>query len=243
MNLPSGVEAARNVPNGSSQSSDDSDVDTVENVGSWLQLPTNQNTLPMHVVNQMDLGGRAFFRQRDAAAAGIHSRQLRRLVDDGAVERVARGLYRFTNAELTEHYTHAAVCARVAGAIICLLTALRIHDIGTQMPRQVWIAIPHKARQPRVPELPLRVVRFSGVFLRYGVRDTTFEGVPARITSPARTVVDCFRFRHVVGKDVALEALRDAYYERKATVGQIWRAAEACRAKSLVGPVLEALLG
>ena len=131
-------------------------------------------------------------------------------MDDGTVERVARGLYRIAEAEPTEHYTRAAVCARVPGAIICLLTALSIHELGTQLPRKVWIAIPHKARTPRVAELPIRVVRFSGASLRYGVVDTTFEGVAARITSPARTVVDCFRFRRLFGIHVALEALRDA---------------------------------
>ena len=188
------------------------------------------------------LGEQTFFRARDATALGLGSRSLQRLVDDGAVERVARGLYRVAGAEPTEHYTEAAVCARVPGAIVCLLTALSVHELGTQLPRQVWIAIPHKARTPHVPELPIRVVRFSGVSLQYGVADVEFEGVPARITSPARTVVDCFRLRRLVGIDVAIEALRDAVYDRKATVGQIWRAAEACRAKSLIRPVLEALL-
>ena len=190
-----------------------------------------------------NLGAKTFFRQRDAAEVGIHSRALRRLVDDGSVERVARGLYRLAEAELTEHYTLAAVCARVPGAIVCLLTALNVHGLGTQLPRDVWIAIPHKARTPRLPELPVRVVRFSGASLRYGVGDAAFEGVPARITSPARTVVDCFRFRRLVGKDVALEALRDALEERRASADEIWRAAEVCRAKSLVGPVMETLSG
>ena len=193
------------------------------------------------VAGLQDLGPQTFFRARDAAELGVHSRALRRLVEEGAVERIARGLYRVASAEPTENYTHAAVCARVPHGIVCLLTALRIHDLGTQMPGQVWIAIPHKARAPRLPELPVRVVRFSGVSLRYGVVDTTFEGVPARITTPARTVVDCFRFRNVVGLDVAIEALRDALYDRKATVGQIWRAAQTCRAQSVVRPVLEAL--
>ena len=193
------------------------------------------------VASLQDLGPQTFFRARDAAARGVDSRSLRRLVEEGAVERIARGLYRVADAEPTENYTHAAVCARVPHAIVCLLTALRFYELGTQMPQQVWIAIPHKARAPRLPELPVRVVRFSGVSLRYGIMDATFEGVPARITTPARTVVDCFRFRSVVGLDVALEALRAALYDRKATVGQIWRAAEACRAKSLVRPVLEAL--
>ena len=187
------------------------------------------------------LGARTFFRSRDAVELGIGSRELRRLVADGTVERVARGLYRLTEAELTEHYTVGAVCARVPDAIVCLLSALSIHELGTQLPWQEWIAIPHKARAPRLPELPIRVVRFSAASLHYGVEEATFQGVPARITNPARTVVDCFRFRRLVGMDVAIEALRDALFDRKATVDQIWRAAEICRAKSLVGPVLEAV--
>ena len=187
------------------------------------------------------LGLKTFFRQRDAAEVGLHSRALRRLVDEGSVERVARGLYRCSDVEITEHYTRAAVCARVPGAVLCLLTALRIHEIGTQLPGKVWIAIPHKARTP-VVDLPIRVVRFSGASLRYGIEDTEFEGVPVRITSPARTIVDCFRFRRIVGMHVALEAVRDALADRRATPAQIERAAEACRAGSLVRPVLQALL-
>ena len=189
------------------------------------------------------LDAKTFFRPREAAELGVDSRALRRLVDDGAVERVARGLYRRTDAEPTEHYTLAAVCARVPDAIVCLLSALSVHELTTQIAWQEWIAIPHKARTPRLPGLPVRVVRFSGAALRYGVVNTTFEGVPVRITSPARTVVDCFRFRRLVGKDVAIEALRDALRDRKASVDQIWRAADVCRAKSLVGPVLDALTG
>ena len=188
-----------------------------------------------------DLGLRTFFRQRDAAEVGVHSRALRRLVDEGAIERVVRGLYRCNDVEPTEHYTRAAVCARVPGAVLCLLTALRVHEIGTQLPAQVWIAIPHKARTP-VTDLPIRVVRFSGASLSYGIEDAEFEGVPVRITSPARTIVDCFRFRRLVGMDVALEAIRDALVDRTATPAQIERAAEACRAESLVRPVLQALL-
>lgn len=186
-------------------------------------------------------GSGSFFRSRDAAQRGVGPRELRRLVDDGSVERVARGLYRFADAEPTEHYTLAAVCARVPGAIVCLLSALSVHGLGTQLPAQVWIAIPHKARTPRILDLPVKTVRFSGASLRYGVEKAEFERTPARITNPARTVVDCFRFRRLVGKDVALEAIRDALLDRKASAAEIWRAAEVCRAKSLIGPVLETL--
>ena len=129
------------------------------------------------------------------------------------------------------------------GTIVSLLASPVRPRPRHWLPWQVWIAIPHKARAPRLPELPVRVVRFSAASLHYGVEKIVFEGVPARITSPARTVVDCFRFRRVVGKDVALEALRDALRDRRASADEIWRAAEVCRAKSLVGPVLEALLG
>lgn len=193
------------------------------------------------VVDLAGLGAKTFFGPSDVKELGVDSRGLRRLVDDGSIERVARGLYRRTDSELTEHYSLAAVCTRVPGAIICLLSALGVHGLGTQLPRDVWIAIPHKARTPHLPELPVKVVRFSRASLRYGVGSTAFEGVPRRITSPARTVVDCFRFRRLVGKDVALEALGDALRERKASADEIWRAAEVCRAKSLVGPVLEVL--
>ena len=185
--------------------------------------------------------GGSFFRFADADRLGVRSRDLRRLVDDGSIERVARGLYRFSKAEPTVHYTLAAICARVPGAIVCLLSALTVYELGTQLPAKVWIALPHKARTPRIPELPIKVVRFSGASLRYGVQSTEFEGVRARITSPARTVVDCFRFRRLVGKDVAIEAIRDAVRDRRASPDEIWRAAEVCRAKSLVGPILEFL--
>jgi predicted transcriptional regulator of viral defense system len=191
----------------------------------------------------LKIGAGCFFRARDLATLGLTFHDLRRLTEGGAVEQVARGLYRLRDAEPTEHYTLAAVCARVPGAIVCLLSALRVHELGTQLPREVWIAIAHKARAPRIPEFPTRVVRFSGPSLRYGIESIRFEGVPARITNPARTVVDCFRFHRLVGRDVSLGALREALRERKASVEEIWRAAEMCRARSLVGPVLEAVAG
>lgn len=187
------------------------------------------------------LSGRTFFRARDAARLGLNSRSLQGLVDDGIVLRVARGLYRSMETEPNEHYSVGAVCTRVPDGIVCLLTALNVHELGTQLPRRVWIAIPHKARAPFAPELPIRLVRFSRASLRYGIVSATFDGVPARVTNPARTVVDCFRFRRLFGVHVALEALRDALYDRKASVDEIWRAAEACRARSLVGPALEAM--
>ena len=180
----------------------------------------------------------SFFRPRDAEAAGISYAQLRRMEGLGLVEREGWGLYRRTEADITRHFTVAAVCARAPQAVVCLLTALEVYDIGTQMPRHVWIAIPHKARVPAFGRLPVRITRFSGASLSYGVVHTEFEGVPAKITTPARTVVDCFRFRRKIGLEPALEALHEVLDEDKATPGQIRRAAEACGARSLVEPAL-----
>lgn len=202
---------------------------------------TSGNSLTRPALRGMGTG--TFFRACDAAQQGLGSRDLRRLVEEGTIEHVARGLYRLADAELTEHYSLAAVSARVPDAIVCLLSALSVHELGTQLPRDVWIAIPHKARAPRIPEFPVKIIRFSGASLRYGVDKTEFEGVPARITNPARTVVDCFRFRRLVGQDVALEALRDALRTRKAGPDEIQRAADVCRARSVVTPALEALIG
>jgi len=140
------------------------------------------------------------------------------------VERVNRGLYRFVDSEPSEHVTIALVTARVPQAVICLLTALRVHGLGTQAPREVWIGLDRKARKPRLTGLPVRVVRFSGPMLQYAVQTLEIQGVTVRITSPARTVVDCFRYRNKIGLDVALEALRDALATRRATVPEIFAA-------------------
>jgi len=195
---------------------------------------------PLTAERLTEAGLGAYFRPRDVEPLGVTFHVLQRLVEDGAVDRVAHGLYRLIEIEETELETVAMVACAVPHGILCLLTALTYHDIGTQLPRKVWMAIPHKDRAPQIAGLPIRIVRFSGVFLRYGVVPVRPLGVPAQITNPARTVIDCFRFRRIVGQDVALEALSETLRRRKASVSQIWRAAEMCRAKTLVGPYLDA---
>lgn len=185
------------------------------------------------VAQLKEAGIGSFFRPSQLGEADLTRDQLRTLVRRGGVERVGRGVYRLTDAEATEHYSLAMACARVPNSIICLLSALRVHGIGTQAPAEVWLAIPHKARSPRMPDLRLRVVRFSGAAWKFGVIDTTFEGVPAHITSPARTVVDCFRFERLVGAEIALEALHDALRQRLVTVAELSRAEEILPSRRL----------
>ena len=182
-------------------------------------------------LRQAGLG--AFFRPNQLDDAGLSRHQLPALLRSGHVERVARGLYRVADAELTEDYSLAMVSARVPRSVICLLTALRVHGIGTQSPAAVWLAIPHKARIPRLPEQRLRVVRFSGRAWTFGVKGVTFEGVPGRITSPARTIADCFRFERDVGTDVAIEALQDSLQQRLVTIAELARVEEVLPSRRL----------
>lgn len=180
-----------------------------------------------------EAGVASFFRPGDLDRAGLSRDRLRSLLRTGTVERVARGLYRIADAEVTENYSVAMACARVPESIVCLQTALRIHGIGTQTPSAVWLAIPHKARAPRLPELRLRIVRFSGPAWTFGVQDTSFEGVPARITSPARTVADCFRFERLIGPEAAMEALQDSLRQHKVTVAELTRVLDVLPSRRL----------
>jgi len=183
----------------------------------------------------------AFFRPRDIQPLGVSFRVLQKLVSKGTVEKLASGLYRLSEVEPTELETIAMVASAAPNAIVCLLTALRVHEIGTQSPHEVWIALDRKSRKPTQIPTRLRIVRFSGAMLTYGVIKRSMLGVPVSITSPARTVVDCFRYRNKVGIDVAMEALRDAVRSRKTTVDEISRAADICRIRTVIGPYLEAL--
>ncbi len=137
---------------------------------------------------------------------------------EGVLDRRSRGLY--TLAEANE---------LVPNGVICLLSAPRFHDLSTQSPFEVWSAIEEKARLPNIDYPPLRIVRFSGIALSFGVREHDVEGVKVHVYSPAKTVADCFKYRNKIGLDVAIEALRDCLQQRRATVDELWEAAKVCR--------------
>lgn len=182
-----------------------------------------------------------FFRPRDVAPLGFTHYQLQRMVAEGHIERVSPGLYRLADVEATDLETIAMVASAIPHAIVCLLSALRVHEIGTQSPHEVWLAIDRKARKPKRLPASARIVRFSGQMLTYGVIVRPIQGVDVRLTTPARTAVDCFRYRNKVGLDVAMEALRDAVRSQKATAAEINRAAEVCRISTVIAPYLDAL--
>jgi predicted transcriptional regulator of viral defense system len=202
------------------------DMPTISDEDTLDRVPLTQDLL-----RSAGLG--AFFRPTQLEELGISYDHLQKLVASGTVERVARGLYRLADADSTEYYHLAAACVRVPRSIVCLLSALQVHGIGTQLPREVWLAIPHKARAPRVHGIKIRLLRFSGAAWTYGVGDTEFEGVPARITNPARTLVDCFRFERLVGREAAMEALRDALHRKLVTVDALFRSLEVLPSRRL----------
>lgn len=161
--------------------------------------------------------------------------------DKGEITRVGRGLYVARSLRPTKHHSLAQASKRVPHGVVCLLSALRFHDFTTQSPFQVWLAIPDKARLPKIDAPPLRIVRFSQKALTDGVREHRIEGVNVRISYPAKTVSDCFRYRNKIGLDVALEALRECKRQRRATVDDIWKAAKASRVSNVMRPYLESL--
>ena len=197
---------------------------------------------PAPIKARLDAAGiGAFFRPRDVLPLGVSFRQIQRLVAAGTAEALGGGLYRLSEVEPNRFETVAMVASAAPNAIVCLLTALSVHEIGTQLPHEVWIALDRKSRKPRRIPARVRIVRFSRAMRTYGVVKRSMLGVQVSITSPARTVVDCFRYRNKVGIDVAMEALRDAVRSRITTVDQIAVAAEMCRIRTVIAPYLEAL--
>ena len=180
-------------------------------------------------------------RTRDALAAGIHPEYLRRMVERGDLIKSGRGIYTNPTAELSEHHSLAAASQRVPHGVICLLSALQFHNIGTQAPFEVWLAIDVKSRRPSNDLVPLHPVYMSGTALELGIDTHMIEGLPVRIYSPAKTVVDCFKYRHKIGLDVAIEALRDCWQSRRCEMDELWNYAKVCRMSRVMRPYLECL--
>ena len=192
--------------------------------------------------NILDLAAeRGLIRPRDLTERGLPTVALTRLVRQGRLQRVGRGLYALPDRPVSEHNTLAEVARKHPQAIVCLLSALRFHDLTTQSPFEVWLAIPNKARAPKMDYPPLRIVRFSGAALTRGVEDHVIDGVPVRVTSVARTVADCFKFRNKIGLDVALESLQEAWRAKRASMDELWRYATLCRVANVMRPYMESL--
>ena len=180
-------------------------------------------------------------RARDLAEQGLPTIGLTRLVQAGKLDRVARGLYALPGAAMSEHRSLAEVALRVPRGVVCLLSALQFHEIGTQAPFEVWLAIPNRVTAPRIEHPAIRVVRMSDDALTEGLQRKRIDGVEVSIFNPARSVVDCFKFRNKIGLDVALEALREGWRERRFTMDELWHHATLQRVANVMRPYIEAI--
>lgn len=184
---------------------------------------------------------RGLIRPRDLNERGLPSVALTRLVRQGLLIRVGRGLYAIPGRPVSEHGSLAEIARKHPQAVVCLLSALRVHDLTTQLPFEVWLAIPNKARAPKMDYPPLRIVRFSGAALTDGIDEHQIDGVTVLVTSVARTVVDCFKFRNKIGLDVAMEALQEAWRAKRVSMDELWRYASLCRMANVMRPYMESL--
>lgn len=181
-------------------------------------------------------------RAKELRERGIPDSVLGRLCDQGLLERAGRGLYRLPGAPVTGDHALALVAKRVPKGVVCLVSALRFHELTTQQPHEVWIAIDEKDWTPRVDWPAIRVVRMSSRARSSGVERHRIEGVPVKVFGPAKTVADCFKFRNKIGLDIAVEALKDYLSRHRGGADELWRQARICRVEKILRPYMEGML-
>jgi len=180
-------------------------------------------------------------RSQDLEKAGLKRIAISRHVKAGRLKRLKRGLYCLPDYRANEHGDLAIIAKQMPEALVCLLTALRYHELTTQAPSEVWIAIARTSRAPRLDFPSMKVVKFGGAALSYGATIKEIEGVPVRITVVEKTIADCFKFRNTVGLDVAIEALKEAKRRRLIDQNELWACAKVDRVTNIMRPYLEAL--
>ena len=180
-------------------------------------------------------------RARELEAIGIPRTVLSRLLKAGKLVRISRGIYGLPTHEMSEHRSLAEASLRVPRGVVCLLSALRVHGLGTQAPFEVWMALPNNYALPRVYSPALRIVTMSGASLAEGVQTTEVDGVEVPVFSAAKTVADCFKYRNKIGLDVALEALKDGWKQGKLKMDELWHFAAVDRVAQVMRPYLESV--
>lgn len=180
-------------------------------------------------------------RASELDAIGVPRVVLSRLTASGQLERVGRGLYRLPGSTASEHESLATVAVKVPQAVFCLLTALQFHELTTQLPRQIWIAMPRGSHVPRIDYPPIKMVQMVGDTYSTGIEEHERDGIKLRVYGIAKTVVDCFKHRNKIGLDVALEALKEVRAKRKASADELWHYAKISRVANVMRPYLEVI--
>ena len=181
-------------------------------------------------------------RAKELRTRGIHPQYIKQLEQEGQIIRTARGVYTLAELDLTEHQSLVEASVRVPHGVVCLLSALRFHDITTQAPFEVWLAIANSARTPCENLIPLRIVYMSGDSFNSGIEEHLVITQPIKVYNLSKTVADCFKYRNKIGLDVALEALRESWNEKKVNMDSLWHYAKICRVQNVMRPYLESLV-
>jgi predicted transcriptional regulator of viral defense system len=185
---------------------------------------------------------RTLVRSKELKGLSVSRSHLWNLAKAGMIERVGRGLYRSKEAPISVNETLLEVAKMVPLGVLCLSSALRYHELTTENPFEIWLAIERGTWSPKLDYPPVRVVHFSEAAFKFGIETRTVDGGRLRVYSPAKTVADCFKFRSKIGMETAIQALRNAYREKKATMDQIWNAAKVCRVVNVMRPYMESLV-
>ena len=184
---------------------------------------------------------KGMLRPSDLDGIGVPRVYLTRLTANGQLEKAGRGLYRLPDSQPSEHESLATIATKVPQAVFCLLTALQFHELTTQLPRQVWIAMPRSSHVPKIDYPPVKMVQFSGDAYTQGIEVYKRDQVTLQVYSVAKTIADCFKHRNKIGLDVALEALKNARTQKKASANDLWHYAKICRVANVMRPYLEAV--
>lgn len=202
----------------------------------WKGNKVNRFQEVQHVVERLGV-----FRARELASNGFPRIYITRLLKDGFVEKLGRGLYVRAGYSSDRHKTLLEVSKRFPRGVICLTSALQFHEIGTQIPYQVWMALPRTTNFPTSTKLPVRLFKFSQKAFSFGIQKREVSGGEIQVYSPAKTIADCFKYRNKIGLEVAIEALHEGWKQRKFTIDELMSAAEACSVKKAIQPYLEML--
>jgi predicted transcriptional regulator of viral defense system len=181
-------------------------------------------------------------RMSEAVRAGVHRRTLYALRDEGVLEQLGRGLYRLADAPPLEQPDLVAVARRAPKGVVCLISALAFHELTTQIPHEVYLAVPRDAEPPRIDHPPVRVFRVAPKAFEEGIETHTIDGVRVRVYSREKTLADCFKYRNAVGLDTAVEALKRYREQGRVNVDALMRSARACRVEKVIRPYVEAVL-
>ena len=184
---------------------------------------------------------RALLRPKDAVSGGYSRMYLAQLAKRGELRKIGRGLYASPLRKETEESGLAEIATKHPRSVVCLLSALSLHGLTTQAPHEVWLAVGSKERAPKMDYPPIRVVRFGGDTLTEGSEVKVIEGIPVQITNVPKTIADCFKFRNKIGLDVALEALKEAWRDKRVRMDDLWHYAQLCRVQNVMRPYLESL--